>query len=151
MEVSFKLWGSSFQITGAIYEKVYSPYFDLGTTVCNEKRSFAERIYEVSSEDEPYDYSYIINNERLHQITKTVSITEYYEKQQSDWMAHVIRRDNLNLCKILTFHSTVPRRLGRRTPSILQRAVSASGLSRSQYLRTSFLKKNKRWRYGVFV
>ena len=104
---------------------------------------------ESSDEEDPtmeemIDYRYIINNERLHQITKTLSITEFYEKQQSDWMSHVIRRDNLNLCKILTFHSIKPRRLGRRTPSILQRVVNASGLSMSQYLRTSFLKQNRR-------
>ena len=98
---------------------------------------------ELENEDEEYDFRYIINNERLHQITKTESISEYYENQQLNWISHVIRRDNQNLCKILTFYSIKAKRRGRRTASILQRAVEKSGMTTSQFLKASFQKSNR--------
>ena len=94
-------------------------------------------------EEEQYDYRYVLNNEEIHNITNTKPITEYYQQQQADWISHIIRRDNQNLCKILTFHSIESRRIGRRTKSILQRAIDASCLSTSQFLRKSFLKMNR--------
>ena len=94
-------------------------------------------------EEEQYDYRYVLNNEEIHNITNTKPITEYYQQQQADWISHIIRRDNQNLCKILTFHSIESRRIGRRTKLILQRAIDASCLSTSQFLRKSFLKMNR--------
>jgi len=75
------------------------------------------------SEPEMYDWGYIINNERLREITKTKTITQYYELQQIKWIAHVIRRENDNICKILTFHSTKRKKRGRNIKSILERAI----------------------------
>ena len=42
------------------------------------------------SDDDPdqYDWGYVVNNQRLKEITKTKSITEYYEMEQIKWIAH---------------------------------------------------------------
>ena len=40
------------------------------------------------------DGLYKIMNGKLYEITNTVNITTYYEKQQKPWIAHAIRREN---------------------------------------------------------
>ena len=106
--------------------------------------STSDTSSEDSSDEIEYDWSYVINNQRLHSITETSSITEYYEDQQAKWMSHVIRRDNSNLCKILTFYSIESKRRGRRTDSILNRVVNKSNLSKSEFIRRSFNRINLR-------
>ena len=90
-----------------------------------------------------YDWSYIISNESLYRITKTNTIKEFHQQQQINWIAHVIRRQNNNVNKMLTFHTVKRSRRGRKIPSILDRAVQNSGLSFSEFLRTSLLKRNR--------
>ena len=93
-------------------------------------------------DDEEYDWRYVINNERLLNITGTQDISCFYHLQQQNWIAHTIRRDNDNPCKRLTFYDICRKKLGRKSPSILDRTIQYSGMSREQFLRTCFLKKN---------
>ena len=95
-----------------------------------------------SDEENEVDWRFIINNERLHQITKTESITQFYQQQQVNWMAHLIRRENDNVGKILTFHQVQRTKRGRISPSILDRAVSFSGMDRAEFIRAAFNKDN---------
>ena len=97
---------------------------------------------EIAEDDEDYDWRYVINNQRLYEITKTTPITTYYEQQQINWISHVIRRKNHNVSKILTFHSTKRTRLGRKSLSILERCVQNSSVSQTQFLKDSFRKNN---------
>ena len=94
-------------------------------------------------DDEEYDWSYIINNQRLYQITKTDTIKTYYEQQQINWTKHIIRRRNNNVSKILTFHTTKRTRIGRKSLSILERSTHNSLVSRTQFLKDSFRKNNR--------
>ena len=95
--------------------------------------------------DADIDWGYVINNDRLFEIVKTSNIAEFYHLQQRNWIAHVIRRENTNPCKQITFHATKNTRLGKRIPSILDRAVNLSGLSKSQFIREAFRKlQNKK-------
>lgn len=99
---------------------------------------------ETDSEEEENidaDWGYVVNNTQLYEIVNTPTISEYFSHQQLKWISHVIRRENSNPCKQLTFHEAKNTRLGRRTTSIINRAVSASGCSRSQFIRNSFLKQ----------
>ena len=96
-----------------------------------------ESDHDNSQEQEP-DWRYEINNETLHNITKTVSIREYFEQQQHNWISHCIRRDNDEVSKMLTFHTTMNRLRGRSSASILQRVVKRSSLDRGQFLRNCF-------------
>ena len=93
-------------------------------------------------DSEDYDWAYVVNNEDLYQITKTKSIRHFYEQQQIKWIAHIIRRENNNICKIMTFHKTKRTKRGRKQLSILERCIQNSGLGKSEFLKTSFLKKN---------
>ena len=87
------------------------------------------------------DWSYKITNEKLYEITNTVNITTYYEKQQKQWIAHVIRRENNHPCKMLTFHTNRIKRRGRKVPSMIERTISSSKKSKGQFL-SDCLKKN---------
>ena len=95
-----------------------------------------------SSDLEDYDWRYVVTNETLYRVSNTKSIKQFYEQQQMKWIAHVIRRENDNICKILTFHQTKRVKRGRKLLSVLERCVVNSGLERSEFLRTSFLKQN---------
>ena len=92
--------------------------------------------------DDDIDWSYVITNEKLYQITNSSSISEFVEKRRIHWISHVIRRENSDVCKILTFHSTKRKEIGRKCQSILERAVKDSGLSMGQFLKDSFKKNN---------
>ena len=81
-------------------------------------------------------------NESLLRITGTCDISCFHQLQQQNWIAHVIRRENDNPCKRLTFYDIHRKKLGRKSPSILDRAIQHSGMSKEQFLRTCFLKKN---------
>ena len=91
--------------------------------------------------EEEYDWRYVVTNDTLHEITRTCSIEEFYEMQQKNWIAHVIRRENDNICKILTFYTIKRKKLGRRSPSILDRALAVSGMSKSQFLKVCFTRR----------
>ena len=94
--------------------------------------------------DENIDWSFVINNQQLYTITGTESIQQYFSQQQQNWIAHVIRRENNNLCKILTFHSVKRKRLGRKTPTILENAAKKSGLALNEFIKACFGKNNSK-------
>ena len=97
---------------------------------------------EDSEDDSEYDWRFLITNADLHSITKTTTVSDYYHQQQFNWISHLIRRDNDNVGKILTFHNVVRTKRGRKSLSILERVIQHSGLSRSEFLRVSFRKEN---------
>ena len=99
---------------------------------------------ETSSDDEETDWRYKINNNELSRITNTGPISDYIKKQQRQWISHIVRRSNSNLCKKLTFHNVTRTKRGRKTPTILERVISSSGLQASQFLKSSFHKVNGR-------
>ena len=101
--------------------------------------------------EEEIDWSYIINNDRLYELTNSKDISTYYKLQQMNWISHIIRRENDNISKILTFHSTKRKRLGRSTTSILERVVQRSGISYTQFLKDSFRKMNNQQSSGMYV
>ena len=87
------------------------------------------------------DWRYKISNEQLHLLTKNISLEEYYQLQQQKWIAHVSRRENNDIIKILTFHTTKTSKIGRPIPSILERVIELSRLDKSQFLKDCFNKK----------
>ena len=107
----------------------------------DELDSYDEEIDEI---DESIDWSYVVTNQQLYNITKTQPIQHYFSNQQQNWISHVIRRENNNLCKILTFHSVKRKKLGRKTPTILENAANKSGLALNEFIKACFTKDNSR-------
>ena len=102
----------------------------------------SEDDLEESIEDDNVDWHYKVTNLELYQKTKTKPIEDFHRKQQNNWISHIIRRRNDNICKILTFDSVKRTKRGRKTPSILERVIEHSGTTCSEYLRNSFNKRN---------
>ena len=73
---------------------------------------------EIDNED--IDLRFCLTKDKIYRITETKSVTDFYEEQRHNWIAHVIRRTNDHPCKMLTFHTTLNKRLGRKVPSILE-------------------------------
>ena len=96
----------------------------------------------TSSDDAEYDWRYLITNADLRSITNTITLSDYYHQQQLNWISHLIRRDNDNVGKILTFHDVIHTKRGRKSLSIVERVIKRSGVSRSEFLRASFRKEN---------
>ena len=92
--------------------------------------------------EEDIDWRFVITNDRLYELTNSTTIQEFYQQQQIRWISHVIRRENDNVSKILTFHCTKRTKIGRKSLSILERAVANSQVSYSQFLKDSFKKNN---------
>ena len=101
---------------------------------------------EEDDEETEYDWSYMITNQSLHQMTRTETIQNYFKCQQENYIAHLVRRENSNSCKILTFHDTFRKKRGRRSLTILEQVVENSGMSKSQFLRACFESRNNEGR-----
>ena len=95
-------------------------------------------------ETQQHDWRYVINNETLYQMTRTKTISQFHHQQQEQFIAHIIRRENDNIGKILTFHTTKRSKRGRKILSILDRAVLNSGRSYSEFVKLCFNRKNRR-------
>ena len=94
-------------------------------------------------DEDEIDWSFVISNERLYELTDTCTIKEFVGQRQVNWISHVIRRQNSNVCKILTFHSTKRTKQGRKTLTVLERAVRHSGVGLTQFVSDSFAKNNR--------
>ena len=95
-----------------------------------------------SEDDMEVDWRYVMTNEDLMSITQTESVIQFHKKQQLQWISHLIRRENNNICKILTFHSVKRTKPGRKNASFLERAVQHSDTSLNQFLENSMAKAN---------
>ena len=96
----------------------------------------------LSKEEDDVDWRYVITNDQLYSITESETIEQCYKKQRSNWVSHIIRRSNDNICKILLFHTMKRSKIGRKTPSLLEEVIKDSQMSASQLIRTSYMKKN---------
>ena len=72
----------------------------------------------------PDSWSFVHTNENLLKMAKTMSLTEYVQRQQLKYFGHIVRADNSSIVKRLTFNNDVSRRQGRQTT--LKSAVIAN-------------------------
>ena len=94
---------------------------------------------------EDIDRRYRFNNENIYAITKTKFVEEFYNKQQTLWVSHTIRRENSDLTKMLTFHNTKNSKLGAPIPSIINRAIKYSQVDQLQF------KGTPKWEHKLYL
>ena len=126
----------------AVYRSFLRKMIFRGNERVNPPPQSTESASDDEVSDEEYDWSYVINNDQLHEITKTEDVSKFYRLQQQNWIAHVVRRGNDNPCKRLTFYDIARKKLGRKSPSILERVIDNSGLSKEQFLNACMKKDN---------
>lgn len=58
------------------------------------------------TEDKSYRLG-LYNHKELCQIAKTSSLENFQQQQQIKWIAHVVLRENNDIIKMVTFHTTL--------------------------------------------
>lgn len=106
----------------------------------HKQRNAPQNDGDCTNEDE-LDWSYNISNSKLYQITNASNITTFYQRQQRNWIAHIVRRNNSHPCKKLTFHTTKRKQRGRPTASIMDHVVVSSGMVKQNLLKKLFTRK----------
>lgn len=81
-------------------------------------------LREKCTSSDPTDWQHRIINKEFHQITKTTSFEDFQKRQQLKWIAHITQRENNDIIKMLTFHTTSNKILGRKLPTTLERAIT---------------------------
>jgi len=107
---------------------------------CLLRDGFKRRNQFVDTENAE-DFSYLITNRKLLELTKTVNISEFVIRQQKAWMGHIIREQNDAMTKILLFNTVKNRKVGRPVSTILDNVVKQSGVDMLQFLKDSFQRK----------
>lgn len=69
---------------------------------------------EEDEDDESVDFSYVVSNSKLFELTKTTNLSDFFKKQQKSWVAHIIRQPNYEVTKQLLFEATKNRKRGRK-------------------------------------
>lgn len=86
--------------------------------------SFIRKMVKGGYKRKPDSWSFVHTNENLLKMAKTMSLTEYVQRQQLKYFGHIVRADNSSIVKRLTFNNDVSRRQGRQTT--LKSAVIAN-------------------------
>lgn len=77
------------------------------------------------------DWCCTITNRDLYQITEGTPLEVFQQQQKLKWITLVTRRVNNYIMKMLTFHITSNKRLGRKPSSLLERAITITAFGKS--------------------
>ena len=89
------------------------------------------------------NYDFQIGTKRLLDICKTTDLSEYIQKQQLKYCAHLIRKPNSALNKQLLFNDDDNHKLGKKVPNLVDDVEENLGLTgfRDQFLKDCFDRK----------
>ena len=80
-------------------------------------------------------WRFALSNEDLLKIAKSEGIAEYVKRQQRNYAAHIIRKDNSSTSKRLMFNDNRIRKTGPKT------TLLKSAIDNTNETRESFIKK----------
>ena len=60
-------------------------------------------------------WSYVLLNEDLLRMSKTMTLKAYVDKQQRNYVGHIVRKDNASIVKRLLFNDDPSHKTGPRT------------------------------------
>ena len=101
--------------------------------------SFIRKMVKGGYKRKPDSWSFVHTNENLLKMAKTMSLTEYVQRQQLKYFGHIVRADNSRILKRLTFNSDVSRRQGRQIT--LKSAVIANSAYSPEELYTQAMNR----------
>ena len=85
-------------------------------------------------------WSYVLSNKDILQISKTEDISKFAARQQRNYAAHVIRKDNDSIAKRAMFNSDHRTKRGRKI-SLLQYACDDAKCSMTEFFTNSLNRK----------
>ena len=99
------------------------------------KNGFQRKNVNPNGDPSQYDYSYVTNNAKLHQITKAKSIRDFYNVQFLKFLAHTVRGQNNSTQKQMLFASKK-----KYSRSIWVRVKDLLGVEESQAQRVMLIR-----------
>ena len=102
-------------------------------------RKMIRRGFERRNRDEN-DYSFLITNDEVLQISKTEDVISHVEKQQTKYLAHIARRSNANTAKRLLFSDDKNLKRGRPIKTLEQYVLENNNTTADQFYRGALRK-----------
>ena len=102
-------------------------------------RKMIRRGFERRNRDEN-DYSFLITNDEVLQISKTEDVISHVEKQQTKYLAHIARRSNANTAKRLLFNDDKNLKRGRPIKTLEQYVLENNNTTADQFYRGALRK-----------
>ena len=87
------------------------------------------------------DYRLAISNDQLHEICNTTDVSEFICKQQTNYVAHVIRMNMNRGVKQLLFNDDTCKKKGRPQKSLLEQVVENKNSTIDDFCNFAMLKK----------
>ena len=98
-----------------------------------------------NSELEDINWAWRFTNQRILSLTKTPTMSDFIERQNCRWIAHMCRSSNLCLTKQLMFNEESCTRRGNRPPTVYENVIRIQqvkyGKSAETFLKESFNKR----------
>ena len=77
-------------------------------------------------------FGYVLSNNDLLNKCKTESIMEFVKRQQRNYVAHIIRKDDTSISKRLLFNNNHTRKPGRKV-SLYKSVIESEQFTREEF------------------
>ena len=85
-------------------------------------------------------WSFVHRNEDLLRMAKTISLESYVNKQQRNYLAHIIRKENSSIIKKLLFEDNSSKKQGPQ-PTLLSRVIKNENCSEDMFYQNAMERK----------
>ena len=91
--------------------------------------------------DEENDFRYKICNKKLLEICNTENVTDFIARQQTKYLAQLVRQSNTTLTKRLLFNENKYRKRGRRTETLCDKVLKITGTNKDQFCKAALKRE----------
>ena len=86
------------------------------------------------------DMRYVLTNEELLRMGKTTDIAAFVKRQQRNYLAHIVRKDNSSIVKRLLFNNDIGHKPGRQA-TLLTAVMKSEGCTRDEFFTGAAQRK----------
>ena len=94
--------------------------------------------------EEENEFSFKINNEKLHRLCGTRDLRLFIQDQQCNYAGHIVRTASDRSVKKLMFNTDKYTKAGRTTPTLLEQAARNRNISVDGFCNDAMARKGKR-------
>ena len=87
------------------------------------------------------DNHYIFTNKNVHDICKTEDITDFVGRQQTSYLAHIVRQHNSTLTKRLLFNDNKYTKHGRRTDTLQDKVLKYNQMTADKFFKAALRRE----------
>ena len=86
------------------------------------------------------EWNFVLSNNDIHNICKTEDISDFTERQQRNYLAHLVRQPNARLTKRLLFNSNDAIKPGRQS-TLLSKVLLNEGSTLDEFCKRALNKE----------